>query len=63
MRYGLIEGSPSGLSDMWHSTNEPLAAALSTAVLAVMAAASLALVTRVFVRTVTNRPCSTRGGT
>jgi ABC-2 type transport system permease protein len=54
MRYGLMEGTPSGLADIWHLSSEPAAAALSALTLAVMAAGSLALATRVFVRTVTD---------
>jgi hypothetical protein len=53
MRYGLIQGSPSGLTDIWHISSEPLAALLSLATLVAMTVASLALATRVFVRTVT----------
>jgi ABC-2 type transport system permease protein len=54
MRYGLMDGSPSGLTDIWHLNSEPLAAMLSLIVLVVMASASLALASRVFIRTTTS---------
>jgi ABC-type polysaccharide/polyol phosphate export permease len=54
MRYGLMDGTPSGLTDIWHNGSEPLAATLSLVVLVVMAAGSLVLATRVFARAVTN---------
>ena len=54
MRYGLMEHNPSGLLDIWGGSSETLAAVLSLAVLAAMAAASLAFAARVFVRTTTS---------
>jgi ABC-2 type transport system permease protein len=53
IRYGLMEHNPSGLLDIWGVGNELTAALLSLAVLGLMAAASLALAARVFVRTTT----------
>jgi ABC-2 type transport system permease protein len=53
MRYGLMEGDPSGLTQIWHITSEPLAAALSLGVLTVMAGTSLLVATRVFLRATT----------
>lgn len=54
MRYGLMGGEASGLADIWHISNTPLAATLSTLVLAAMATGSLALASRVFVRATTS---------
>lgn len=54
MRYGLMNGNPSGLTDIWHISSEPLAAVLSIGVLAVMATASMMLAARVFVRVTTS---------
>lgn len=54
MRYGLMNGTPSGLVDIWHISNEPIAALLSLGVLLVMAAGSLLLASRVFVRATTS---------
>jgi ABC-2 type transport system permease protein len=54
MRYGLMKGTPSGLTDIWHITSEPLAAVLSVLALVAMATASMIVATRVFVHTVTS---------
>lgn len=53
MRYGLMEGSPSGLEDIWQMGSEPLMAALSLLVLCAFAGASLAAAVRVFNRRTT----------
>ena len=54
IHYGLMNHSPSGLLDIWGVHSELSAALLSGAVLVAMAAASLAMATRVFVRTTTS---------
>jgi len=54
IRYGLINQSPSGLLDIWGVHSELIAALLSGAVLIAMAAASLAMAARVFIRTTTS---------
>jgi hypothetical protein len=54
MRYGLMKGNPSGLTDIWHLSNESLAATLSIGALIVMAAVSLLAATRTFVRATTS---------
>ena len=54
MRYGLMEHNPSGLLDVWGVGSELTGALLSLLVLAAMATASLALASRVFVRTTTS---------
>jgi ABC-2 type transport system permease protein len=48
MRYGIMEGTDPGLANIWHMDSEPLMAALSLGVIALMAAAALALAIRVF---------------
>ncbi len=48
MRYGLMEGTDSGLTDIWRMDSEPLMAALSMATLAGMTVVSLAIAVRVF---------------
>jgi ABC-2 type transport system permease protein len=53
MRYGLMQGSPSGLHDIWHLGSPGLMAALSLLVLIGFAVASLGMATRVFNRTTT----------
>jgi ABC-2 type transport system permease protein len=53
MRYGLMQGSPSGLHDIWHLGSPELMAVLSLLVLVGFAIASLGLATRVFNRTTT----------
>lgn len=50
MRYGMMEGTESGLVDIWHMDSEPVMAALSVGVLLVMAGAAMALTLRVFNR-------------
>lgn len=54
IRYGLMSGSPSGLLDIWGGRSELVAASLSGAVLVAMAAGSLALAARTFIRTTTS---------
>jgi len=54
IRYGLINQGPSGLLDIWGLHSELTAALLSGAVLVAMAAASLTMAARVFVRTTTS---------
>lgn len=49
-RYGMMEGTPSGLGDIWHLDSEPLMAALSLGVLAGFAAVSLTVAIRVFAK-------------
>ena len=53
MRYGLMGGDASGLTDIWNVGSQPAAALLSTAVLVAMATVSLTVAARVFVRTTT----------
>ncbi|MCH8200465.1 MAG: ABC transporter permease [Chloroflexi bacterium] len=50
MRYGLMEGTDSGLTNIWHMDSAPLMAALSMATLAGMAVVSLAVAVQVFYR-------------
>ena len=54
IRYGLMNHSPSGLLDIWGGHSELGAAFLSATVLVAMAAMSLFLAARVFVRTTTS---------
>ena len=54
IRYGLMEHNPSGLLAIWGVGNELVAAILSLLVLGAMAAASLAMAARVFVRSTTS---------
>jgi len=53
MRHGMMQGSDSGLADIWHLHSEATMAALSLGVLAVFAATTLTLAVRVFQRTTT----------
>ena len=48
MRYGLMEGTDSGLTNIWHMDSAPLMAALSMATLVGMTVVSLAIAVRVF---------------
>jgi ABC-type polysaccharide/polyol phosphate export permease len=50
MRYGLMEGTDSGLTNIWHMNSEPLMAALSMATLVGMTVVSLAVMVQVFYR-------------
>jgi ABC-2 type transport system permease protein len=50
MRYGMMEDTDPGLANIWHMDSEPLMAALSLGVLAVMAVGAMALAIRTFNR-------------